>query len=378
VKELALFGGHMAQFDVVFEGGGAKGSSFVGALTALKEAGHSTRRLIGTSAGAITATLLAAGYTPQEMLDAVNEKLNGKPRFSTFMDHPRPSDFDQLQKDASDTMRALELLHVPMFAGHMLLNMLLETPLYPTLFSTVECGGVFAGVAFLGWLQEKLAVKGIAATDTLATVFDKTQVDLSLVASDTTDMEMLVLNHRTAPGVPVAWAVRMSMSIPLVWREVAWQESWGLYRGRSKKGNVIVDGGVLSNFPIRLIDECVPEIMGDTDPNGALNLGLLLDETLPVPGVTPGHPPLPLNEMRVVQRLTRLMDTMMGAQDNEEMRQHASEICRLPVKGYGTTEFDMADAKLQALVQGGRSALETHLGSRDLKSAGAAGSSSGV
>src|SRR5579872_5793753 len=98
----------MALFDVVFEGGGAKGSAFVGALTALKTAGHSTRRLIGTSAGAITATLLAAGYSAEEMLDAVNEKLNGKPRFATFMDHPRSSDFSEAQRDASDTVRVLE------------------------------------------------------------------------------------------------------------------------------------------------------------------------------------------------------------------------------------------------------------------------------
>jgi len=359
----------MAQFDVVFEGGGAKGSAFAGALTALQAAGHTTRRLIGTSAGAITATLLAVGFTPQEMLDAVNEKLNGKPRFSSFMDHPASADFSQAQRDASDTMRVLENMRVPMFAGHTALNLLMETPLYPTLFSVVECGGVYAGIAFLNWLIEKLAAKGIAATDTLATVFAKTQVDLSVVASDTTDMEMLIVNHRTAPGVPMAWAVRMSMSIPMVWREVVWDASWGSYMGRSKTGNVIVDGGVLSNFPIRLIDESVPDIMGDTDPNGALNLGLLLDETLPVPGIAPAKPPVPVQEMRVVQRLSRLMDTMMGAQDNEEMRQHASEICRLPVKGYGTTEFDMPDAKLQALIEAGRSALEIHLQTRNLAAA---------
>jgi predicted acylesterase/phospholipase RssA len=79
----------MADYDLVFEGGGAKGSSFVGALQALTAAGHNHRRLVGTSAGAITATLLAAGYTPKEMLEAANEHLpNGKPRFSSFMDPP--------------------------------------------------------------------------------------------------------------------------------------------------------------------------------------------------------------------------------------------------------------------------------------------------
>src|SRR5581483_3267436 len=154
----------MAQFDVVFEGGGAKGSAFVGALTALTSAGHSTRRLIGTSAGAITATLLAAGYGAEEMLAAVNEKLNGKPRFATFMDHPKGSDFGEAQKDASDTMRVLQTVHLPAIAGRGLLNLLLDTPLYPTLFSIVECGGVFAGNAFLAWLTEKLAAKGITAT----------------------------------------------------------------------------------------------------------------------------------------------------------------------------------------------------------------------
>jgi len=363
----------MAQFDMVFEGGGAKGSAFVGALNALQSAGHTMRRLIGTSAGAITATLLAVGYTPADMLEIVNEKVNGKPRFATFMDHPRAADFTPAQRNSSDTMRALETVHVPALAGHVLLDVLLDTPFYPTLFSLVECGGVFAGTAFLSWLEEKLAAKGVAATDTLAAVFANKQVDLSMVASDTTDMEMLVLNHRTAPAVPIAWAVRMSMSIPMVWREVVWQDSWGTYMGRAKTDHIVVDGGVLSNFPIRLIAESVPEIMGDTDPNAALNLGLLLDETLAVAGTNPGPPPMPLEEIRVVQRVSRLVDTMMGAQDNDEIRQHAAEICRLPVKGYGTTEFNMSDARLSALVDAGRNAMAAHLLTRHLASSPAAG-----
>ena len=81
-------------YDLVFEGGGAKGSVFVGALGEFFGAGLKARRLIGTSAGAITATLLAAGYTPQEMLAATGEKLpDGRPRFSSFMDPPERCDF---------------------------------------------------------------------------------------------------------------------------------------------------------------------------------------------------------------------------------------------------------------------------------------------
>lgn len=357
----------MALFDAVFEGGGAKGSAFVGALTALKERGHQTRRLIGTSAGAITAALLAAGYTPQEMLAAVNERQpNGKPRFATFMDRPTAADFGPDVRQNSDTMRALEAVHFPVIAGRAVLDLLLDAPLYPQLFSFVECGGAFAGVQFVNWLKEKLGAKGIAETDTISACYRKTGVDLSVVTSDTTDMEMVILNHRTAPDVPIVYAVRMSMSIPFVWREVVWQPAWGTYCGRSKTGNIFVDGGVLSNFPIRLIDESVPEIMGNTDPDGALNLGLLLDETRAIPGTNPTVPPEPLGQSRVVQRVSRLMDTMMGAQDNAEMRSHESEICRLPVKGYGTTEFDMAPDKLKALVDGGYQAMTAHLASRNL------------
>ena len=49
------------KYDLVFEGGGAKGMVFVGALHVFEAQGHTYGRLLGTSAGAITATLLAAG-----------------------------------------------------------------------------------------------------------------------------------------------------------------------------------------------------------------------------------------------------------------------------------------------------------------------------
>ena len=374
----------MAKFDVVFEGGGAKGSVFVGALETLFQAGHSTRRLIGTSAGAITATLLAAGYSPQEMLAAVNEKLpDGKPRFTRFMDKPVAADFSESVRQKSQTMQALMAIHLPGSLETRILDLLLLNPLYAQLFSFVECGGLFAGSAFIAWLEEKLAAKGIAAGDTLKTFAAKKGVDLSVVASDTSDIEMLVLNQRTAPDVPVVWAVRMSMSIPFIWREVVWREEWGLYRGRRKTGNIIVDGGVLSNFPIRLIAESEKEIMGDEDPFAAGNLGLLIDESMDVPalpgapprspeagpagpaaGPQQAKPPLPVSQLRTVQRVTRLMDTMMGAQDNDEIRRHAAEICRLPAKGYGTTEFDMSTEKLNALIEGGRRAMRDHLAAR--------------
>jgi predicted acylesterase/phospholipase RssA len=366
----------MAVYDLVFEGGGAKGSGFAGALEALGEAGHTHRRLVGTSAGAITATFLAAHYSPQEMLAAVNERLpDGKPRFSSFMDPPPHHDFTDEEKAKSVTLEIFSKLDIPLVPEFLekgldikLLNGLLALPHYRQLFSFVECGGLFAGGKFLEWVREKLAVKGIAADATLKTFHEQTGSDLSLVVSDTTDVEMMVLNHRTAPDCPVAWAVRMSMSIPFVWREVVWQESWGTYLGRSKTGNILVDGGVLSNFPIRLIDaepagnSFVHDVMGDTVAADAGTLGLLIDEKLTVEGADDTvKPPKLVGHLRTVQRVGRLVDTMTGAQDNTEIRRHEADICRLPAKGYGTTEFDMAPERLEALINGGRNAMRAHL-----------------
>ena len=373
----------MAKFDIVFEGGGAKGIAFAGALEVLRQQQHETARLVGTSAGAITAALTAAGYTPAEMLAAVRERVNGKPRFSTFMDVPRPESFPQRVRQRSITMEILRSIDLPLLSAaweerveERLLDALLADDRYRKLFSFVERGGFCAGDVFLDWMREKLRAKGIHRDGTLAEFHRDTGADVSLVVSDTTDREMLVLNHRTAPAVPVAWAVRMSMSIPLVWQEVVWNASWGRYLGRGKAGNVIVDGGLLSNFPIRLIataDTGVQAIMGRQDPEAAENLGLLIDEELPVPGAVPPDPPAGrFSSFPVIRRVSRLMETMTGAWDNAMIRHFSSQICRLPAAGYGTLEFDLDGERLERFLRAARAAMKFHLLRRGFASSRAA------
>ncbi len=364
----------MANYDVVFEGGGAKGIAFVGALEVLQQRQHTIRRAIGTSAGAITATLCAAGYAPAELLSAIIEKKDGKPRFTSFMDIPEARDFSPAMQAASLTQKVLNDINLPGFPEWVekkidvaLMKELLQHRIYARLFSFIECGGFYSGRTFLAWMQEKLAAKGIGPNDTLADfAAKKKDTDLSMVVSDTTDMEMLVLNNRTAPNVPVAHAVRMSMSIPFVWQEVIWQQAWGTYMGRAKEGNIVVDGGLLSNFPIRLIAETdanIEQIMGSANPNGAGNLGLLIDERLPVPGAAnTDKTPEPGSSLRTIKRTSRLVDTMMGASDNEAILNFSKYVCRLPAKGYGTLEFDMTEGRREAFLEAARTAMKNHLG----------------
>ena len=49
-----------------------------------------------------------------------------------------------------------------------------------------------------------------------------------------------------------------------------------------------------------------------------------------------------------------MLNTMTGARDNVLIRDFGKEICRLPARGFGTTEFDMPQTKIDALVEAGR------------------------
>ncbi len=59
--------------NAVFEGGGVKGVGLVGAVAVTEEQGYQFESVAGTSAGAIVAAMLAAGYTAKDMKDILDE-----------------------------------------------------------------------------------------------------------------------------------------------------------------------------------------------------------------------------------------------------------------------------------------------------------------
>jgi len=372
------------QFDLVFEGGGAKGMVFVGALQELEERGHTYGRLLGTSAGAITATFTAAGYSVAEMLDALKEKdPTGVPVFKQFLGRPRAFTKEEVQSSASRAL--LQQIDIPglpprleEFFDRLVLNLMARDE-FAHVFSFMERGGWFSADAFLEWGKAKLdqatpsgeprRLSGL----TFAEFNQATGRELSLVAADTTDHRMLVLNHRTAPGVPVVWGMRMSMSLPLLWQEVIWQTEWGDYLGRPLAGHRIVDGGLLSNFPIELFlssDPHVTALMGHRTSQGVL--GLLIDESLPVGGVDratpttgPGKPKL--SNTLTATRIMGLIDTATQAHDKMVIDAFEQFVCRLPAQTYQTTEFDMTDERRDRLIAAGQEAMAAFFAAQELE-----------
>ena len=367
------------KYDLVFEGGGAKGMVFVGAMAEFFARGHDFGRLLGTSAGAITATLLAAGYTPDEMENVLREKdANNESVFTQFMGVPPPLTPEEIEaSDISAILHGVNSRLIPDWIedklDDMLTDFLASRSYMRNVFAFMQRGGWYSAHAFITWLSRKLDSGMLAGQPrnfsqmTLKEFHAATQVDLSLIAADITGNQLLVLNYHTTPDCPLVYAVRMSMSIPLLWDEVIWRKAWGNYRKASIDGHAVVDGGVLSNFPIELFVSNAPKVirtMGFKQDNPII--GCLIDESKAVPNA----PDLPekgnsyltgLGKLDTVTRLTSLVNTMTQARNKDVIDNFKHLVVYCPAGGYGTMEFDMSDARRDALVAAGRSAMKQYL-----------------
>ena len=380
--------------DMVFEGGGAKGMVFVGALREVEARGIFPARLMGASAGAIMATFLAAGYSVEEMEAALKEEQDGVPVFEGFLEVPPQLPEEQIQNSAfRNLLGEINVSFIPDALENKLDSALASAagkfPQTNQLMFFFEYGGFFAGNYFLNWLQAKLN-EGIYRLDRGAWGLDKarqfgnmnlgefyqaTGAELSLIASDTTAASMLILNHYTAPDCPLIWAVRMSMSFPLLWQEVVWDSAWGLYRGKDLTGHTLVDGGMLSNFPIELFISTQPEVqavMGEKNVERSNLIGFLIDDAKEVPGAPSKSKGAGFlgkimgGEVRLktVERIGKLINTMTQAHDKMIIEQYDQFVIHLPAKGFETTEFDMTVERRDALIKGGLETAKRYLDSR--------------
>ena len=372
------------EYDMVFEGGGAKGMAFVGALQELEVRGHTPARLLGASAGAIMATFLAAGYDSREMAEAMAETEEGQPVFLGFLEAPSRPTPEEVQNSAiRKLLRDVNLKIIPDILedkiDDAIANLIATSSRTNRIFSFIDKGGFYEANRFLRWLREKLNC-GIYPFErgsfgkgrernfgemNLAQFQEATGADLSLIASDTTDASILILNSRTAPDCPLAWAVRMSMSFPLLWQEVVWQPEWGNYRGKDISGHTVVDGGMLSNFPIELFisnQRHVINVMGEKATDQLHVLGLLIDESIEVPGEIQEPKTMDgfeFGKLHSVQRVMKLINTMTQAHDKKVIDEYERLVIRLPAKGYGTIEFGMNEKRRDALINAGRNAAQT-------------------
>lgn len=221
----------------VFEGGGAKGVLYPGALEGMLRRRLWFKAVAGSSAGAITASMIAAGMTPSEMRDEQSPGL-------TAMARPtRWSGYRRLRWGTG-------------FLDH---------------------------ERILKWLTEvlrrqssKLGLNVDERGPTFAALSNRTKIDLFVVAVDLKARHLAVFNGALTPKMRVADAVMASAAIPFAVEPRIFSSD------REKAARLFVDGGVAANFPSFVFrDEgfrCYYGLDGRADDTPVV--GFLLDEPL--------------------------------------------------------------------------------------------------
>ncbi len=292
--------------NAVFEGGGVKGVGLVGATSVTEERGYQFGNVAGTSAGAIVSTLIAAGYSSIE-LKAILDELD----YNEFKD-----------KGLVD-----------------------KIPLVGRLASVAFEKGIYEGDFFTEFIQELLDKKGVNKFGDLVIEENrdnpKYRYKLQVIAADVTRGKMLVLPRDIAyygidpDSLGIARAVRMSMSLPFFFEPVELQD------GSTGEKSYIVDGGLLSNYPVGIFDDEAADALYPT-------IGFKLVEP------TEGKP----REIKgPISLLAALIGTMMEAHDAQYIRDN-NFARTIPIKtlGVNTTDFDISRERSDALYESGRQA----------------------
>ncbi len=196
--------------DAVFQGGGVKAIGFVGAICKFEQLGYQWENLAGTSAGAIIASLLAVGYSGIELKNIISTL-----DYNKFLDK----------------------------------NKLQSLPLVGKILGIIIDKGLYSGDYIESWIDKLLEAKGKTKFKDISV---NKKSNLKIIASDITKKNILILpDDLVKYGIDpmefkISKAVRMSISIPFYFKpEKLMYEN---------KYSFVVDGGILSNFPVWIFD----------------------------------------------------------------------------------------------------------------------------
>jgi NTE family protein len=204
--------------DLVLEGGGVKGIALVGAVAVLEEHGYEFNRIAGTSAGSIVGALLAAGMPTADMVGIM-----------------RSIDYTRFQ-DKGPKGR---------FPGGRLYSLLTQQGIYEGSYATKWLAGLLEPLGVRTFSDLRFGDDGLPPEQ---------RYRLVVMASDvsTGRLRRLPWDYPALGYEPdnmlVVDAVRMSTSVPFFFEPVklrnptTLEEIW------------MVDGGLLSNFPVEIFD----------------------------------------------------------------------------------------------------------------------------
>lgn len=286
--------------NLVLEGGGVKGLAYCGALKKLSEVGilQNIKRFAGASAGAITAFVLALGYN-----------FESKPTIEEVI---RGIDFKQLMDDSWFPVK--------------------------NAYSVITHYGACNGTVVTTLLEKLVADKVGNKKYTFQQLWNDKQIELVVIGCNITRMREEHFSYKDTPNMPIVDAIRISMSIPIVFKPVVMNDDY------------YVDGGLVNNYPLY--------VFGDT-PN-TLGLKLLSAEEKPTNNIYEGRQKVD----NVIKFVVACITTISVA--TEQAMIHAGtdywkRTISINTNDISATDFDLSDESKEHLVAEGYSAADRFL-----------------
>lgn len=198
---------HRPKVGVVMSGGGAKGFAHIRALKAIEEAGIPIDYIAGTSMGSIIGGLYAVGYDPDMM-----EELTTHQDWGLIIMDKVPRRYMSLDNRYNKRNYWLNL---------------------PIIDGKVKIKNSFVDGVYVNMLLTRLTLPAYDRRD-----FNDLSVPFFCVATDMTTADPVIWESGS-----MARAIRSSMSIPFLFAPV------------DHGDRLLCDGGLLNNFPVRLMRE---------------------------------------------------------------------------------------------------------------------------
>jgi NTE family protein len=284
----------------VFSGGGVKAIAYAGALAAAEEAGYRDwEQLAGTSAGAITAAALAVGYDSKGLTD-------------------RLMHFDLASvADIGWPRRIAQIRNL------------------------IRHHAIARGLTLHGWIEQLLE-----QAPRPARTFGELSCRLRVVSTDLVHQRMVVFpddspkyldpdgNPWKPDEFPIADAVRMSAGYPFMFAP------WPLTDAVSGHVGALVDGGIVSGFPVFLFDSRQP-----CHPTWGFRLDGEQPQGRPIGGYR-----WPVGMVR------SLLETSIGVHDHLEAAAFSERTVVISTGTVATLQFAMDDEEKRTLWEAGHRA----------------------
>jgi NTE family protein len=359
----------------------------LGALRALIENKtidiENIRRVGGTSAGAITAALLGVGYT----LDELEQILKNELKFKDLLDNTdeyKKKFFELKEQLGQMTLQEIFVYIIQKVIQHKFpIPQVILSPFFGELNAIDQAiiteFGIFSGKKlrnFLDlWIKEKTKIPNATFEDIDKEIQSKGErcsfKHIYITGVDLITGKTFKFSHRHSPKMPIADAVRISISIPFIFEPVKYE--FENQYGHTIKG-LFVDGGVFDNYPLWMFDST--KYSNDVDSSEGhwvhnhKTLGMrivdrdlksyfesteMVQELSPVSSSSLENLNLGFYLGALVNAFTKKQESDHHRQKDDRQRTIYIDSCDI-----GMLDFDLTDAQVENLVDSGKKAVNDY------------------